>query len=502
MNLAMRTSGAVVAALLAAGCAVGPERPADLTELTLVDAAWLVRAGRVSSVELTDAYLRRAEANAALNAFITLDRSGALDAARQADEARAADRLRGALHGVPIVVKDNIHVAGMPNTAGTPALSGFHPPEHAPVVQRLVGAGAIVLGKTNMHELAFGISGYNEAFHGGAGIGVRNPYDRSRFAGGSSSGTGAAVGARLAPAGLGSDTGGSVRIPAALTGSAGLRPTIGRYPGAGVTPISHTRDTVGPIARTVSDVALMDAVISDGKPPEPASLVGVRLGVYRAYFFANLDEDTRAVMERALAHLRTAGVEIVEVDMPRLKALNDAVSFPVALYEAYDDLAAYLKRYRTGVSVEQVAAAIASKDVKGTYEALVVPRKLPGPNGLVDARPIYDAAIAVHRPALRRHYAETFIQYRIEALVFPTTPRVAIAQGAAASSVETFGLFIQNTDPGSNAGIPGLSVPAGLAASGLPVGLEIDGPEGSDRRLIALGLAIEQALGPTPPPLR
>src|SRR5207237_628406 len=164
-------------------------------------------------------------------------------------------------------------------------------------------------------------------------------------------------------------------------GGAGLRPTLGRYSQDGVTPIAHSRDTVGPMAQTVADVALLDSVVMHGKIPPTASLSGVRLGVYRAYFFADLDADTKANVDAALEKLKAAGVTIVEVDMPDLKALNDRVSFPVALYEAYDDLKAYLAKYRTGKTVEQVAAQIASKDVKGTYETLVVPR-LTSPAGL------------------------------------------------------------------------------------------------------------------------
>ncbi|HEY4911823.1 MAG TPA: amidase family protein, partial [Methylomirabilota bacterium] len=383
------------------------------------------------------------------------------------------------------------------------ALRAFIPKENAPAVQKLVDAGAVILGKTNMHELAFGISGYNEGFFTAQPIGTRNPYDRTRIAGGSSSGTGAAIGGRVAPGGLGSDTGGSVRIPAALTGAAGLRPTTGRYSQEGVTPISHTRDTVGPMAQTVADVALLDAVITGGRVPAPASLSGVKLGVYRAYFFKDLDPDTKAVTEAALESLRRAGVTIVEVDIPGLEQSNNAVSFPVALYEAYDDLKAYLAKYQTGLSVEQVAAQIASKDVKGTYDGLVLPRKLPAPNGVVDAAPAYQAAMREGRPALIKIFADTFQKYGIDALVGPTTPAVAVTQGPEASSLKTFLLFIRNTDPGSNAGIPGLTIPAGLGpTTGLPVGLSLDGPSGSDEHLLAIGMAIESALGRTPPPKR
>jgi len=234
-----------------------------------------------------------------------------------------------------------------------------------------------------------------------------------------------------------------------------------------------------------------------------ASLDGVRLGVYRAYYFADLDADTTTVVNAAIDRLKAAGVTIVEVDMPDLKTLNDAVSFPVALYEAYDDLAAYLAKYRTGKTVEQVAAAIASQDVKGTYDTLVVPRKLPTPTGLVDAAPIYRDVMAGARPALLKHFVDMFEKYAVEALIGPTTPRVAVAQGPQASSLETFVLFIRNTDPGSNAGIPGLTIPAGLGpTTGLPVGVSLDGLRDGDERLLAVGMAIEKVLGRTPPPKR
>src|SRR5262245_967596 len=333
--------------LALAGCTTAvTQRPADLTQVGVADAARLIRDKQVTSAELTQAYLARAEARRDLNAFIALDPTRATAAARRADAHLAAGKATGPLHGVPLVVKDNIHVSGMPNTAGTPALRAFVPTENAPTVQKLLDAGAVILGKTNMHELAFGISGYNEAFFTAQPIGTRNPYDAARIAGGSSSGTGAAIGARMAPGGLGSDSGGSVRIPSALTGGAGLRPTILRYSQEGVTPIAHSRDTVGPMARTVADVALLDSVITGRAAPTPASLKGVKLGVYRAYYFKDLDADTQAVTTAAVEKLKQAGVTIVEVDMPELQKLNDAASFPVALYEASADLAAYWRGTR------------------------------------------------------------------------------------------------------------------------------------------------------------
>jgi len=164
-------------------------------------------------------------------------------------------------------------------------------------------------------------------------------------------------------------------------------------------------------------------------------------------------------------------------------------------------MVAYLAKYRTGIDIAQLTAGIASPDVKATFEAFVIPRKLPAPNGTVDAKPAYDNAMHVARPALQKLYRDTFAQHRLDALVFPTVPRVAPLAAPEASSPENFGVLIQNTDPGSNAGIPGVQLPSGLGAtSGLPVGLELDGPAGSDRKLLALGLAVENVLGRLPAP--
>jgi indoleacetamide hydrolase len=486
----------VAVAALLSGCASGPGTPSDPTQLTAAEAAAAVCSGRISSETLVRTSIARARARTQLNAFVTLDEAGALAAARAVDVRRASRAPCLPLEGVPIVVKDNIQAAGLPATGGTPALRGFVAAEDAPVLHRLREAGAIVLGKTNLHELAFGISGYNPAYNTGPQPGVRNAYDPSRMAGGSSAGTGAALGARIALAGLGTDTGGSVRVPCALNGCASLRPTVGRYSQEGILPISHTRDTAGPMAVSVGDVELMDRVITGGTPVGPADLHSVRLGVAQP-FLANLDADTRAAFDAALARLRAAGVTVVDVAMPDLMALNGNVGFPVALYEAFDDVSAYLAKYRTGITIQQMAAGIASPDVKGTYDGLVLTRKLPGPNGsVVDAAPAYRAAMDTHRPALIRLYANTFNANRLDALVFPTVPHVAPPATPEASSIENFLLFIQNTDPGSNAGLPGLQVPMGLgAATRLPVGLELDGPSGTDRRLVAIGMAVERVLG-------
>lgn len=472
----------------------------DFDQWTLGQAAADLRAGTVTSTALTTEALARAEANADLNAFVTLDEAGALKAAAAFDATGDNDKPLG---GVPVVIKDNIEVVGLPCSAGTPALKDYVPKADAPVVAKLRAAGAVIIGKTSMHELAFGISGYNTAFKTGAEFGVRNAYDRTLIAGGSSSGTGAAIGARIVAGGLGTDTGGSVRVPGALNGCASLRPTVGRYPQEGIAPISHTRDTAGPMAATMADVELLDRVIAGGEAVAPADLKQVRIGIVKTMLI-NLDVDTETAFQAAIARMKAHGVAVVEVEMPQLAELNGQVGFPVALYEAYDDMDLYLKHTGTGLTIEALANEISSPDVKGTYDGLVIPRKLPGRDGtLVDAGPIYDAAVKTSRPALQALYSDTFSGNRLDAIAFPTTPRVAIASNPDSSSLENFGLFIQNTDPGSNAGIPGIQIPIALGAtSQLPVGIELDGPAGSDRRLLAIGMAVEELFGRLPPPHR
>ena len=467
-----------------------------LTELTAAQAARQIREGKLKSEDLVRALAERIESRKSLNAFIEFDRERALRTARTLDAEVAKKNFRGPLHGVPLVVKDNIHVIGFANSAGTPALKDYRPKSNAPVAAKLLKAGAIVIGKTNMHELAFGITSNNAEFGP-----ARNAYDPKRIAGGSSGGSGNAIAARLAPAGLGTDTGGSVRIPAALNGIAGLRPTLGRYPQEGITPIAHTRDTAGPMARTVEDLVLLDTVITGATGRiAPTPLKGLRIGVEKAYYFRNIDAETLKLALAALDKLKAAGAEIVEVQMPGLAELNARVSFPVALYEANVDLAKYLRKHGLKLDVKAVAERIRSPDVKGVFAGSIV----PGAPKPIPAE-AYKAALET-RPALQRLYADTFAKNGIVALAFPTTPLPAAPIGDDATTklngkdVPTFPTFIQNTDPGSNAGVPGLTLPIGRTKAGLPVGLALEGTRGSDRRLLGLGLAAEQVFGRLPAP--
>jgi len=473
---------------------------ANSSEATAAEIVAAVRDGKVSAVSVVQAALDRAERLKHLNAFILLNRDGALAAARQVD----AGERTGALAGLPIVVKDNINTADLPTSGGTPALQHARPARNAPSLQKLLDAGAVVIGKTNLHELAFGITSTNFAAFAGP---VKNPYDTTRIPGGSSGGTSAAVAARIVTCGLGSDTGGSTRVPAALTGTVGLRPSVGnggaerRYHDDNqVVPISHTRDTVGPMGRTVADVALLDSVITDTPLASAVPLRGVRLGIPAA-FWSGLDRDVEAVCRAACARLADAGAVLVDVDMPTLFDQNDKVSFVVALHEPIADIPTYLAASGIeGITLADIAAKIASPDVVGAFGAITT-----------DAfGAAYDDAIRVQRRALQAIYAAYVQGNGLDAILFPTTiapaPVIDEKSGSGEMSINggepvpTFGTMIRNTDPGSNAGLPGLSLYAGMTPGGLPVGLEIDGPVGSDARLLGLGLSIEAILGSASPP--
>ena len=473
--------------------------------LSAIQAVAAIQSGRLKATDYVATLLARAAALSSLNALTTLDLDGALAAAQRIDALPSAAKAQLPLAGLPIVVKDNINTAGLQTSAGTPALEGFIPKANAPSVQRLIDAGAIVLGKANMHELAFGITSTNFATHAGP---VRNPYAPSLIPGGSSGGTAVAIAARIVPAGLGTDTGGSTRIPAALTGTAGFRPSVGnggaerRYhdPNA-VVPISHTRDTVGPMARSVADIALLDGVITGAGALPELTLSGLRIGLPTP-LWEGLERQVEDVARAALKRLEAAGVVFVPVAMSELEHLNGMVGGPVAIHEARDDVLAWLIANDAPVrSVADMAARIASPDVRAIYDSVLA--------DVLGAH--YAAALNHWRPRLQQYMAATFTGQRLDALLFPTTRLAAVpideVHGSStvsidgAPSLETMDAFLRNTDPASTSGIPGLSLPAGMTASGLPVGLELDGPLGEDRRLLAIGVAFEQLLGALPAPV-
>lgn len=470
----------------------------ELTGLTISSAVAALQSGTISARQLVESFLARADSAAYLNAFVTLDREGALQAADAVDAARAAGEPLGPLAGIPLVVKDNIHVGGMPATAGCPGLADFIPAEDAPVVRQLRDAGAILMGKTQMHELAFGATGYNPSFNTGERVGVRNPYNPEHISGGSSSGSAVAMGAHLALAALGTDTGGSMRIPCALCGCPSIRPSSGRYPRGGMIPISSSRDTAGPMGLCMEDVALLDALVTEQSELPEIALSQLRLGV-SSEFWRNLDGDTQTLADAALEKLKAAGVTLVPIEDSQIQALNQPIGFPVVFYEAYHALVAYLRDEGPGISIEQLVERVGSPDVKAVYEQIVLPQQLPTDDGPVDLAPIYQAAMESGKPALQAHYKELFARYAIDALIFPTTAIVAPKAYPEVSQPGNFDLLIQNTEPAASAGLPGIQLPIGLGPdSGLPVGMELDAPAGSDRRLLAIGIALEACFGRLP----
>jgi mandelamide amidase len=440
------------------------------------------------------ALLEQCERGKALNAFITLDRERVLAAARAADQLRRTGAELGPLHGLPIPIKDSVNTKDLRTTVGTPALRGFQPKEDAPLVRTLRAAGAIVLGKTNLHELSLGWTSNNQAF--GA---VHNPYDPARIPGGSSGGTAAAIAARMAPLGVAEDTEGSIRVPAALCGVAGFRPTTSRYSSAGVAPISALFDQVGPHARAVGDLALFDAVVTgDFNPILPAVLKGVKLGVSRGYWFADLDVEVERITNAALRKLQEAGAELVEAEIPDLADLIQRTTLPVQAHDIFRTLPRYLQDTGTGVTFDQVVAH-ASPDVKGFFA-----RFGEGGSGFI-AEEVYQAARDTYLPKLRENFRDYLARTGVAAIVFPATriPATVIGQNEVTigdKKVSFSAAISRNIAPGSTAGLPGLVLPAGLTAGGLPVSLEFDGPSGTDRALLALGLSVERVLGHLAPP--
>jgi indoleacetamide hydrolase len=498
------TTGAAAASLLAlraGGVAAAPDTGSDLTALTAAEAVRALARGDIGAESYARALLRRCAAGAGLNAFISLRPELVLEAARDCDRGRRAGARLGRLHGLPIAIKDSVNTRDLPTTAGTAALRHFQPRDDAPLVRALRGHGAIVLGKNNLHELSYGWISNNYAY--GA---VHNPYDPTRIPGGSSGGTAASIAYRMAPLGVAEDTEGSIRVPAALCGIAGFRPTTGRYPTTAVAPISPRFDQLGPHARTVADLLLFDGVMTGGAIAAlPPSLKGVRLGVVRSYFWTGLDPEVERITAAGLESLRRAGAELIEGELAELRRLVGLITNQVQNHDFRPCMTRYLADYHAGITFDQLMAQ-ASPDVRRMAAPAI---DSSDKDFVTDAG--YEEIVRVHLPALHTLYRDYFRRSGVAAIVFPATilpaPPISGSASEADMHVEVAGrrmpfddAISRNIAPGSTAGLPGLVLPAGLTAGGLPVALEFDGPPGSDRELLTLGLALEAALGRLPPP--
>jgi mandelamide amidase len=463
----------------------------DLLELTLMKASTALRVRQIGHLEYVQALLAQTDRLASLNAWISRDPERLIQQAKTLDQNSAAQRDYSPLAGVPLAIKDNIDTADLPTSSGTRTLLSCRPTRNAAVVQRLLQSGGLIAGKTNLHELALGGTTHNAVT--GA---CRNPWNPMRIPGGSSGGSAVAVASRMVPAALGTDTGASVRLPAALCGVVGFRPSIGRYASQGILHLSPSKDTVGPMARSVSDVALLDALLSQDSPDVPdVSLKGLRLGIPRGDFFEGADPQVLTVIEQALDTLVSEGVVCVTLDVPDLKQHNEATGSTLVMFEMMQTLPAYAKAQ--GLSMDDLLAGVGSPDV-----ALLLSGQLGHERVTATA---YAAALAKQQK-LQAAYARHFTDHRLDALAFPTCLMTAPPIGhddlvdLLGQSVHTFKTLIRNTDPGSNAGLPGITLPAGLTAEGLPVGLELDGPLGTDRHLLGVAAAIERVLPRVPRP--
>jgi amidase len=508
-SLARRVAAFAVAALAvvpATAAPAGDAPPFDPLEASILGLQNAMGTGRTSAVALVDFYLARIEAvdraGPALNAIAEVNEL-AHQRAVMLDRERAEGRVRGPLHGIPVVVKDNYETRGMSTTAGSQALTGFAPDRDASLVQRLRQAGAIILAKTNMFEFAYGITSVGSGF--GA---VKNPYRRDRTPGGSSSGAAAAVTANLAVFGLGTDTCGSIRIPAAFTNLVGLRGTQGLTSRRGIVPLSWTQDIGGPLTRSVMDMALVldvlvgfdpeDPQTADGygrTPPSyaaalsPTALQGARIGVLEeALLVEPEDRPVANIVGLAVDDMQALGASVVRVSIPGLwEAFESHMNgFQVLVYEFKRDINRYLRNH-PDAPVRSLADIIALGVHHPDVDASLRASEAMGRAN----RGAYLEALA-HRETLRRMLLAAMASKQVDMLVYPTVRRASAP--------------IDASQPGSNCllaantGLPALSVPAGFTPQGLPVGVELLGAPWSEPRLLAMAYAYEQGAGKRRPP--
>ena len=466
-----------------------------LHELGLAAAARAIHNGDVSSETYVGTLLERARAHADLNAFITIDEAAVLEAARDADRSLQAGR-RAPLLGVPLAVKDSYLTKGLTTTLGTSVLTSFTPTRDAAVVAAMKDAGAIVFGKNNLVEMSFGLTGLNE--HHGQ---VKNPYNKAHVTGGSSSGAGASVAARIVPAALGGDTVGSIRVPASLCGVVGYKPTPGRWPSDGAAPISHVLDAIGLLARHVEDCELVDAVLTGGTvsgSDESGDLKDVRFAYAPRQHLVDVDEQVDGIFGETLRKLRDAGAELVEVDLGGdFQALANRVTWPIFFHDTMPAIREFLATNEMPVSFEEIFAAL-GKHIQEGWSRSVVPF---GPDCISDEK--YRVALDA-RNELRRRLASNAFE-RTDALLFPTTPcaapRIDNQWNFCVAGQDVTDVFLsRHTHPSNAAGVPGISLPMAVNAEGLPIGLELDAAAGRDRDLLALARRVERILGRVPRP--
>lgn len=474
----------------------------DVMEKSIEDLQRAMQSGQVTSRQLVDIYLARIgeydTQGPALNAIKAVNQR-----AREAGDALDAERAirgpRGPLHGIPVVVKDNYETIEMATTAGSIALATFHPARDAFQVQRLKAAGAVILAKTNMHELAAGITSV------GSGFGqVRNPYDLDRNPGGSSGGTGAGVAANFAVAGMGSDTCGSIRNPASQNNLVGLRGTLGLSSRTGIVPLSTTQDIGGPIARSIADLAIMlDGTVGQDPADRSTSasaghippsyratwrvdaLKGARIGVIRSLFgVATEDQEVSTIVQTALDALKKTGAEVTDVPIPGLDDLLRDSSMIDSDFKF--DLAEYLAKSEN--SPVKSLGEILDRGLFHTALESTFRRR-----NAVEARESDASRRArIKRTALRQLVEATLDEHRLVALVYPTLrrkpARIGDAQGPS------------NCQLSASSGLPALGVPAGFTADGLPVGMDLLGGAFKEPALLSLGYSIEQTLKLRRPP--
>jgi aspartyl-tRNA(Asn)/glutamyl-tRNA(Gln) amidotransferase subunit A len=458
--------------------------PDNLTRLSIAEAGDLLRRRALSPVELTRAYLDRIRRlDGDLLAYITVLQDEALAAAAAVEREIARGEDRGPLHGIPIALKDLVMTRGVRTTCGSRILRDWVPDVDATVARRLADAGALLLGKLNMHEFAYGPTGVNS--HYGTS---RNPWDRHRIPGGSSSGSGVAVAAGLCAGALGTDTGGSVRIPAALCGIVGLKPTYGRVSRAGVIPLAWSLDHVGPMTRTVTDAALLLQVLAGRDPADPSTpavpvpdycralqggVRGLRLGVPKDLFFERLDPEVRAAVAAAARSLEGLGAVVEEIPLPTIHHAGPA-SFAIIASEAMAYHEPYL-RTRAGEYGEDVRARLTTGQFVLAHQYLKAQR----------ARQVIRAEVDA-------------VLTRVDALLFPTTPIPAPRLDEREVTVDGVTQdarwwLIRCTRPINVTGHPALSVPCGLTAAGLPIGLQLVGRAFDEATLLRIGHAFESA---------